>query len=417
MNCCIIMTGLTSKVFPSMCYASGIALSSANMGQSSSFTLHAFAEDGTKYVEPLKDKITCELVTTGSKRPRRVRGSVVNQDQEQYEIHYTPSQAHNSELSVKINGENIRGSPFKVVVRSSIAVHALQSGPIEIMEDLNYPNAIAIQSDRTRVVTENNTLHRVSFFDSEGGKISSFGGKGSGPGQFLSPNGIAVDAHDNILVVDSGNHRIQKFSKSGEFISQVGHKGSRKLQFKSPIGISVDHVSGKIFVADTHNHRIQVLNEDLSFSHEFGKKGKGNSKFVHPLDISVSVNGNVFVADSGNDRIQVFTTDGRYLRWIGQDGNHHSILDRPRSIAVDCSENIVVSCSHQNRVYVFDKHGYLLTVLGKHGDFSRVSHEMMSIASRGNGPGEFNLPLGVTIDNGGFVYVIDNGNSRMQMYL
>lgn len=419
MNCCIpsIMAGLTCQVCPSKCYASGIALTSASVGQSTSFILHALADDGTKYIEPLKDRISCELVTTGSGRPRRVRGSVVSQDEDQYEIRFTPTQPRNSELSVKINGENIHGSPFKVAIRSSIALHALHSGPVQIMDGLNYPNAIAILSDRTRVVSENNTMHRVSLFDSEGHKISSFGSRGSEPGEFLSPNGIAVDANDNILVVDSGNHRIQKFTKNGEFIAEVGKKGSRRLQFKSPIGITVDHVSGKIFVADTHNHRIQVLNEDLTFSHEFGKKGKGNGKLTHPLDISVSVNGNVYVADSGNDRIQVFTTEGHYVRQIGQTGKHESILDRPRGVAVDCSENIVVSCSHQNRVYIFDKLGHLLTVLGKHGDYAHMSQEVMSLSTRGSGAGEFNLPLGVTIDNGGFVYIVDNGNGRMQMYL
>jgi len=37
------------------------------------------------------------------------------------------------------------------------------------------------------------------------------GARGAGPGQFLEPSGIAVDAQGNVYVADKGNHRIQKF--------------------------------------------------------------------------------------------------------------------------------------------------------------------------------------------------------------
>ena len=35
------------------------------------------------------------------------------------------------------------------------------------------------------------------------------GSEGSEPGQFLRPQGVAIDAEGNIIVADSRNHRIQ----------------------------------------------------------------------------------------------------------------------------------------------------------------------------------------------------------------
>lgn len=40
---------------------------------------------------------------------------------------------------------------------------------------------------------------------------TQWGGYGSGPGQFIDPSGVAVDAGGNVYVADFGNNRIQKF--------------------------------------------------------------------------------------------------------------------------------------------------------------------------------------------------------------
>ena len=58
----------------------------------------------------------------------------------------------------------------------------------------------------------------------------------------------------------------------------------------------------------------------------------------------------------------------------------------------------VVDESHH--VYVFTSGGQLVTSFGR----------------RGRGKGEFNLPLGVAVDNRGVVYVCDHLNNRVQLF-
>jgi DNA-binding beta-propeller fold protein YncE len=51
----------------------------------------------------------------------------------------------------------------------------------------------------------------------------SFGGPGSGDGQFNNPSGVAVnEATGDVYVVDSGNNRIERFNAAHEFISAWG---------------------------------------------------------------------------------------------------------------------------------------------------------------------------------------------------
>lgn len=408
--------GSSDKVCPSKCYATGDGLKSAIASQPSSFVLNTMTDDGRECEKVMAESISCQLITRASGRPRTVNGSIIEHNGNQFIIQYTPSQPHNGLLHVKIDGEPIMNSPFPVVVNVPIALHALASGPIEVMQRLSEPSGIAVLSDRTRVITED-MFHRVRLFTAVGEPTLLFGMKGSGPGDFRHPAGVAVDALDNIYVVDSGNNRIQKFSKNGEFIAAVGEKGHKRLQFKSPFGIDVDPVTGKVYVADVQNHRIQVLNEDLTYSHEFGSKGKGKGQFKQPHDVAVSLNGNVYVADTENNRIQIFTLDGHFIEQFGREGKQESLLDKPKGIAVDCAENVVVANTLQHQVCVFNAHGNLLLVLGKQGLFRRLNNPVPHQTMSGNAPGEFDHPLSIAVDTGGFVYVLDQYNNRMQMYL
>jgi PKD repeat protein len=59
-----------------------------------------------------------------------------------------------------------------------------------------------------------------------------------------------------VYVADANNHRIQKFDNNGNFITKWGSYGKDDGQFIVPQGVAVDS-SGNVYVADNNNHRIQ----------------------------------------------------------------------------------------------------------------------------------------------------------------
>ena len=81
-----------------------------------------------------------------------------------YKISYFAKETGTCQASVKVNGQHVRGSPFKTEFKPRLFKHVL-----------------------------------------------SFGKQGSAPGKFNSPWGIAVNDKDEIAVADSDNHRIQVF--------------------------------------------------------------------------------------------------------------------------------------------------------------------------------------------------------------
>jgi len=245
---------------------------------------------------------------------------------------------------------------------------------------------------------------------------------GSGNGQFLAPNGVAVDESGNVYVADLGNNRIQKFTAEGNFMLEWGSAGSDVGQFINPNGLGVD-TSGFVYVADTFNNRIQRFDSDGEFTSmwgwgvntgavdfeictaasqpcQAGIVGSGDGQFFSPTEVAVGGLGGVYVADWNNDRIQVFDTGGNFVTKWGSSGSGNGQFMAPTGVAVDGSGNVYVADTDDHRIQKFDPDG---TFLGKWGVL-------------GNDDGQFDEPNDLIVDAAGTIFVADTDNQRIQAF-
>ncbi len=258
------------------------------------------------------------------------------------------------------------------------------------------------------------------------------GSQGSGEGQFDTPDGVAIDGAGNVYVADGGNDRVQKFDNNGNYLGKWGSACQTSVSgvdgcdgdFDGPAGIALD-ASENLFVVDMWNHRIEKFGpgfERLVLLGEWGTSGTGNGQFDTPRGIGVDSSGNVYVADSNNDRIQKFDNDGTYLAQYGSNGTAAGDLDTPWDVAVDGSGNMFIADALNFRIQKFDSAGTFVWGAGW-GVFNTGSTAQVCTPGSGcykglagNGTGQFSGPTSIVVDSSGYVHVSDYTNNRVQKY-
>ena len=313
----------------------------------------------------------------------------------EYEISYQPTVGGVHQLHVRVGGEEVRGSPFPVTVKTPVDKLGTV---IKTIDGVKGPWGVAVNKSGEVIVAELEA-GCVSIFSATGDKLQTLDTRGTAIGGNKVPCGVAVDSEDNILVVDRGNYRLLKISQGGDLIAAVGSKGDGPGQFKLPMGVCVNSVNGKVYVVDYDAHCVHIFNSDLTFSSKFGSKGSGDGQFIRPYDIASDSTGCVYVADCYNNRVQVFTSDGGYLRQFGKKGSGSGELSGPVSICVDSDDLVYVGEHGNNRVSVFTSEGEFLKSFG----------------SRGSNQGQFSGPFGITVGSG-VVYVGDYDNCRFKLF-
>jgi sugar lactone lactonase YvrE len=167
---------------------------------------------------------------------------------------------------------------------------------------LNQPNDVVVADNGDVFVAQGHTPGergdaRVLKFDRTGKLLTSWGGKGKGPGQFDVAHGIAIDAKGLVWVMDRENQRIQVFDQGGKYVREMKFAG---------LPCSVD--IGKQYVYMVNGFAGQVVRMDLSGKvlAALGRPGKGPGEFGEAHFIAVSPRDEIYVADSVNGALVKF---------------------------------------------------------------------------------------------------------------
>jgi sugar lactone lactonase YvrE len=254
-------------------------------------------------------------------------------------------------------------------------------------------------------------------------------GTGTAAG-FQDPEGIAVDANDNLYVAESTTGVIRKITPAGVVTTLAGDFNVRggsadgtglNAQFSSPTSVTVDNI-GNVYVADERNEtirKISPLGVVSTLAGTAGNSGSANgtgpaAQFNLPSSVSVDEEGNVYVCDYGDSIIRKVTAGGVVTTLAGtpnRTGSADGIGPAaefyfPVEVAVDSSGNVFVTNRGDNTVRKISPTGSVGTVAGFPGQLGSVD---------GGGPhARFNVPNGVAVDAYGDVFVTDTFNSTIR---
>ncbi len=196
-----------------------------------------------------------------------------------------------------------------------------------------------------------------------GNSTEWYGGGGTTDGtgteaRFQTAAGIVRDSNGNFFITDFSAHTIRRMTPAGVVTTFAGTAGTYNYAngtgaaaaFRQPQGIAID-ASNNLYVADSWNHSIRKITPAGAVSLLAGGAGETNSGFTNasgasarfnfPTAVAVDTSGNVYVADSGNHVIRRVTAAGAVSTYAGSgtagllDGTGTAAqLSSPSSIAI-----------------------------------------------------------------------------------
>lgn len=159
-----------------------------------------------------------------------------------------------------------------------------------------------------------------------------------------------------------------------------------------PHGLVVDSL-GRIYVADPGAPGVHMF--DPGRGRYALYRSAGSEEFRSPVGITLGPDGLLYVADSELRAVVALDSNGDPQFRI-DDG-----LLRPTGLAYDAA---------RDRLYIVDTHRHRVNVVGPRGE------PRFTIGSRGTGPGQFNFPTSLWLDDQGILYLTDALNFRVQIF-
>ena len=139
--------------------------------------------------------------------------------------------------------------------------------------------------------------HQVVKFDAEGNLLMTIGERGTAgePPLVDEPTGVVVAPSGEVFITEGhsfagGANRVTKYAADGTFLTSWGGTGSGPGEFNVPHTIALDS-EGRLFVGDRANNRIQIFDQEgtlLDVWYQFGR----------PSGIAIGADDRIYVADS-----------------------------------------------------------------------------------------------------------------------
>jgi sugar lactone lactonase YvrE len=249
------------------------------------------------------------------------------------------------------------------------------------------------------------------------------------------PAAMVIDPAGNLILSDTENYRVRRVDAQSNLIETIAGTGNpgytgdggaaTQAAISTPGGLAIDG-AGNIYFADSGNQIVRRIDVNGNIStvagvpQSQGYSGDGgpatSAKLSLPEGVALDAAGNLYIADTGNGAIrevnaatgQISTVAG-VLGSPGYNGDGPATaaqLNSPWTVTVAPDNSLYIADTYNNRIRRVSG-GVITTVAGTgvqgfDGDNGTA------------GTAELNLPIGVTLDPAGDLYIADSGNDRVR---
>jgi Fibronectin type III domain/NHL repeat len=256
---------------------------------------------------------------------------------------------------------------------------------------------------------------------------SGYGFSGNGGPATLAklshPTGLALDSKGDLFISDTYNDQVREVNPSGIITTVAGgglggYSGdggpATSAQLLMPQGLAVD-AHDNLFIADSQNMAIRKVDMTTGIIQTF--EGTG---LFWPTDVAFDLAGDLLIMDSANGRVAKVLATGGIATTIAGGGTSACLVPCPalsdnlfdaQGIAVDAAGNLLIANTQYGVIQMVDK-------LDGTGTVTNVAGSGQSVTFGGDGgpatAAHLYHPMAVKPNPAGGFVIADQGNQRVR---
>lgn len=312
---------------------------------------------------------------------------------------------------------------------------------------LNQPFDVALDRQGSLYFSEANN-HCVRRVERGSGIIATVAGTGqpgySGDGgsaltaELHSPYGIALDAANNLYIVDRLNACIRLVEAASGIIRTIAGTGqpgfagdggpASQAQLQEPNDLVLDG-HGRLFVADVRDHRVRMIDLPSGIITTCAGTGEGGSggdggpaaqaALFGPRALAFGPSGDLYICLRNDHKVRRVDRRSGVIHTVAGTGGKgytgdqgvapQATFNGPKEIAVDSDENIYLVDTENHCIRRIDARSKIVTTIagtGQPGGGGDGGPAMAAMLKR---------PHGACVDGVGNVYIGDSENHRVRL--
>lgn len=194
----------------------------------------------------------------------------------------------------------------------------------------------------------------------------------------LDVTGVGVDSQDRVYLYTRYDKQVIVYEPDGTFIRSWGHD-----VFTAAHGLTIGP-DDRVYCVDMGDHTVRAFTTQGELIMTIGIPGQasdsgfdikapwtvhscecvlhGAGPFNRCTNLAVAPNGDLYVSDGyGNSRVHHFTRDGVLIRSWGEPGSGPGEFQLPHGITVAPDGRVLVADRENDRIQIFDPEGKYLT--------------------------------------------------------
>ncbi len=297
------------------------------------------------------------------------------------------------------------------------------------LDDATTPTKIYVaNADNQTIQAVDLTTNALTTLAGLAGNAGTANGTGSAA-RFYEPFAVTMLGGD-LYVADTNNYGIRKVTTGGVVTTVAGNLGTSGSADGTGTAATFSVIKGLtgsgnyLYVLDTYNQTVRKINITsgvvTTMAGNAGTVGSTDNatgsaaRFNYPFGIAVDSGNNLYITDTLNQTIRVISSLGAVTTLAGTVGTSGATngtgtgatFNYPAGIATDGTNLFVADSSNHVIRKIVIATGAVTTLAGTAG--TAGSADGTGAAAR------FNLPIGLTIDNAGNLYVSDQWYSKVR---